>query len=338
MNTLQQAIDTVLSGRDLPQGMMKTVMDTIMDGQATDAQIGALLAGLRMKGESPGEIAEAASAMREKATAIRPKIPGSEHLVDTCGTGGDKADTFNISTTAAIVAAGAGVRVAKHGNRSVSSRSGSADLLEALGVNIGLSPEKVAMSIDTIGIGFLFAQSLHPAMKNVAGPRRELGVRTMFNLLGPLTNPAGADVQVMGVFDPEFTETLAQVLAILGSHRAWVVHGEGGLDEISLLGKTRVSQWNGQEVTTFELDPERYGFSLCAPEEIKGGTPSENAEITMEILEGADGPCRDIVLLNAAAAVFLSGVAEDYGQALELCARSIDSGAALEKLKALSRI
>lgn len=338
MNTLQQAIDTVLSGRDLPQGMMKTVMDTIMDGQATDAQIGALLAGLRMKGESPGEIAEAASAMREKATAIRPKIPGSEHLVDTCGTGGDKADTFNISTTAAIVAAGAGVRVAKHGNRSVSSRSGSADLLEALGVNIGLSPEKVAMSIDTIGIGFLFAQSLHPAMKNVAGPRRELGVRTMFNLLGPLTNPAGADVQVMGVFDPEFTETLAQVLAILGSHRAWVVHGEGGLDEISLLGKTRVSQWNGQEVTTFELDPERYGFSFCTPEEIKGGTPSENTEITMEILEGADGPCRDIVLLNAAAAVFLSGVAEDYGQALELCARSIDSGAALEKLKALSRI
>ena len=335
MDCLKDAISTLIAGRDLPPGAMKMVMREIMEGRATDAQIGSLLTGLRIKGETPEEIAEAASIMREKATAITPALPEGGHLVDTCGTGGDNADTFNISTTAAFVAAGAGVRVAKHGNRSVSSRSGSADLLENLGVDIGIAPERAAAAIEEIGIGFLFAPNLHPAMKHVAGVRRELGIRTMFNVLGPLTNPAGADVQVLGVFDPSLTEVMASVLGKLGSYRAWVVHGEGGLDEISLLGKTRVSQWDGREVTTFELDPVKYGLSCCTPEAIRGGSPEENAAITLNILKGEKGAQRDIVVLNAAAAVFLAEKAEDYEQALRLCRESIDSGAAMEKLQRL---
>ncbi len=338
MNCLRDAINTLIAGRDLPSGAMKMVMREIMEGRATDAQIGSLLTGLRIKGEAPEEIAEAASIMREKATAISPALSEGEHLVDTCGTGGDNADTFNISTTAAFVAAGAGVRVAKHGNRSVSSRSGSADLVESLGVDIGLSPERVAAAIEEIGIGFLFAPNLHPAMKHVAGARRELGARTMFNVLGPLTNPAGADVQVLGVFDRGLTELLASVLGKLGSYRAWVVHGEGGLDEISLLGKTAVSQWDGRKVTTFDLDPVKYGLSLCRPEEIRGGSPEENAAITLGILKGEKGPKRDIVVLNAAAAVLLAEKAEDYEQAIRLCEQSIDSGAAMIKLERLRRV
>lgn len=335
MDILKDAISTLITGKNLSPGAMKMVMRKIMEGRATDAQIGSLLTGLRIKGETPEEISEAAAIMREKATAISPAFPQGEHLVDTCGTGGDNADTFNISTTAAFVAAGAGVRVAKHGNRSVSSRSGSADLLESLGVDIELAPERVTAAIEKIGIGFLFAPNLYPAMKYVAGARRELGVQTMFNVLGPLTNPAGADVQVLGVFDRNLTEMLASVLGKLGSYKAWVVHGEGGLDEISLLGKTTVSQWDGRKVTTFEFDPVEYGFSCCQAEAVKGGSPGENAAITLRILEGEKGPQRDIVVLNAAAAVFLTEKTEDYQEALRLCEQSIDSGAAMEKLERL---
>ncbi len=333
--TITQGISKVVSGVDLTRDEIRSIIRQIMDGVATPAQIGAFLTGLRMKGETPEEIAGAAEVMREKALKIPVSLKQDEVLVDTCGTGGDGAGTFNVSTTVAFVVAGAGVKVAKHGNRSVSSKSGSADVLEALGVNLSLSPEMVAKAIEDIGIGFLFAPSLHPAMKHAIGPRREIGIRTIFNILGPLTNPAGANVQVLGVYEKELIEPVANVLGILGAKRAWIVHGEGGLDELSLLGTTSVAQWDGTKVTSFTITPKDAGLSPCRPEELSGGTPEENALIVREILSGKKGPKTDMVLLNAAAALYLAGRGKDLLEAIEVAKNAIESGAALEKLESL---
>ncbi len=335
METIKQAINQLVQGRDLKESEIISVMTEIMDGRATSAQIGAFLIALRMKGETPEEIAGAARVMRRKAIAVPVNLGKDEVLVDTCGTGGDGAGTFNVSTTAAFVVAGAGCKVAKHGNRSVSSRSGSADVLEALGVNLSLSPEGVAQCIEETGIGFLFAPGLHPAMKYAIGPRREIGVRSIFNLLGPLTNPAGANVQLMGVYDPDLTTILAEVLGRLGTLRAWVVHGEGGLDELSLLGPTVVAEWNGGQVSQLVITPEDAGLEPCSPEDLKGGGPKDNAQITLDILSGRKGPKRDMVVLNAGAAIFLAGKAPSLRAGIELAQETIDSGRAMNKLEAL---
>jgi anthranilate phosphoribosyltransferase len=312
-------------------------MGEIMNGGATPAQIAGFLVALRVKGETVDEIAGCARAMRKSAVRVR---PARTDLVDTCGTGGDCAGTFNISTTVAFVVAGAGLGVAKHGNRSVSSRSGSADVLEALGVNLSLTPEQVAEAIDRIGIGFLFAPHLHPAMRHAVGPRRELGVRTVFNLLGPLTNPAGANAQLLGVYDPALTEPLACVLQHLGGRAAFVVHGAGSLDELTTTGTNRVSLFgvapaNGT-VLTETLDPRDLGFPRADMDDLRGGDPQENARITRAILSGEDrGPRRDVVLLNAAAALLVGGVAADLRAGVALAEVSIDGGAALRTLDAL---
>lgn len=270
--------------------------------------------------------------MRAHATPVRPK---RQELVDTCGTGGDRTGTFNISTTAAFVVAGAGLAVAKHGNRSVSSRSGSADVLEALGVNLELTPEQVARCIDEVGIGFLFVPRLHPAMRHAIGPRREMGVRTIFNILGPLTNPASAQRQLMGVYNPSLTSVLAQVLGGLGAQAAFVVHGADGLDELSTTGVNRVSHLREGWVKDISLDPAELGLPKARVEDLRGGTAEENAEITRAVLSGEQGPQRDIVLLNAAAALMIGDGAEDLREGLERAGEAIDSGSALEKLEAL---
>ena len=335
MDILKQAISDVVSRKDLSQAEISSVMEIIMEGEATPAQIGALLTGLRMKGETVDEIAGAAEVMRKKALRIHINLSHGEPLVDTCGTGGDGAQTFNVSTTAAFVVAGAGVKVAKHGNRSVSSRSGSADVLEALGVNLALSPEDVARAVETIGMGFMFAPALHPAMKYAIGPRREIGIRTIFNVLGPLTNPAWANVQLLGVYDPMLTRPLAEVLGRLGSKKAWVVHGEGGLDELSLLGKSVVAQWDKNEVKEFVIRPEDAGLKPCKIEDLKGGDAEENAEILKGILSGKTGPKRDMILLNAGAAILLADKAKSLREGVVLAAESIDSMEAMRKLEAL---
>jgi anthranilate phosphoribosyltransferase len=335
MDILKKAISDVANRRDLSRADISSVMETIMEGKATHAQIGALLTGLRMKGETVDEIAGAAQVMRKKALRIPLNISPEEPLVDTCGTGGDGTRTFNISTTTAFVVAGAGIRVAKHGNRSVSSRSGSADVLEALGVNLDLLPEQVAMAVETLGMGFMFAPSLHPAMKYAIGPRRELGIHTIFNILGPLTNPAWANIQVLGVYDPALTRPLAKVLGRLGSKRAWVVHGEGGLDELSLLGNSVVAEWDGNGVNEFVIRPEDAGLKPCRSEDLKGGDAQENARILKDILSGKMGPKRDIVLLNAGAAIFLASRTKSLREGAALAADSIDSMEAMKKLEAL---
>ena len=335
MDTLKKAISDVVSRKDLSQAEISSVMEIIMEGEATPAQIGALLMGLRMKSETVDEIAGAAKVMREKAIRIHVNLSPGESLVDTCGTGGDGAQTFNVSTTAAFVVSGAGVKVAKHGNHSVSSRSGSADVLEALGVNLALSPEDVARAVETIGMGFMFAPALHPAMKYAIGPRREIGIRTIFNVLGPLTNPAWANVQLLGIYDPMLTRLLAEVLGRLGSKRAWVVHGEGGLDELSLLGKSYVAQWDKNEVKEFVIRPEDAGLNPCKVEDLKGGDAEENARILKDIISGKTGPKRDMVLLNAGAAIFLADRAKSLREGVLLAAESIDSMEAMTKLEAL---
>ncbi len=335
MDILKKAISDVVSRKDLSQAEISSVMEIIIEGEATPAQIGALLTGLRMKGETVDEIAGAAEVMREKAVRIHVNLSLGESLVDTCGTGGDGAQTFNVSTTAAFVVAGAGVKVAKHGNRSVSSRSGSADVLEALGVNLALSPEDVARAVETVGMGFMFAPALHPAMKYAIGPRREIGIRTIFNVLGPLTNPAWANVQLLGVYDPVLTRPLAEVLGRLGSKRAWVVHGEGGLDELSLLGKSVVAQWDKNEVKEFVIRPEDAGLKPCKIEDLKGGDAEENARILKDIISGEKGPKRDMILLNAGAAIFLADRAKSLREGVALAAESIDSMEAMKKLEAL---
>jgi len=329
---IKQAIGHVLAGKNLTEADAEAVMGQIMTGQATPAQIGGFLIALRVKGETVAEVTGFARAMRQNAVAVRPRC---DLLVDTCGTGGDGAGTFNISTTAAFVVAGAGLAVAKHGNRSVSSRCGSADVLQALGANLDLSPQAVADCIDEVGIGFLFAPRLHPAMKHAIGPRREMGVRTVFNILGPLTNPAGAQVQVLGVYEGALTETMARVLGSLGSRAAFVVHGADGLDELSTTGPNRVSQLQNGQVHTFTLDPKALGLPRAAPTDLLGGDVEENAALTRAVLEGESSPRRDVVLLNSAAALVAGGVATDLHQGLTLAACSIDSGAARARLDAL---
>jgi anthranilate synthase/phosphoribosyltransferase len=325
---IKTAIGKVLTGQSLAFDEAEEVMSQIMAGEATPAQIGAYLIALRIKGETVAEITGSARAMRRAAVRVTPQTP-PEQLVDVVGTGGDGAGTFNISTTAAFVVAGAGQKVAKHGNRAASSKCGSADVLAALGANLELTADQVAAAIDEVGIGFMFAVKHHPAMKHAIGPRRELGVRTVFNVLGPLTNPAGAKTMCMGVFDGRLTEPLAQVLAELGCTSALVFHGHGGLDELTTTGPNRVSRLHNGQVSTGTLEPAELGFARANPADLTGGDAGENAEITRAILAGRErGPKRDVVVLNAAAALAATGKAADLRVGAALAAESIDSGAA----------
>ena len=309
-------------------------MRDIMEGKSTDAQIASFLTALRIKGETVEEITGAAKVMREKVS----KISAPENTVDTCGTGGDMSHTFNISTTAAMVVAACGLPVAKHGNRSVSSSCGSADVLEALNIKIELEPAKVEECLKTTGFGFMFAPLFHPAMKYAIGPRKELGVRTVFNILGPLTNPADAKRQVMGVFSDKLTEPLAQVLGNLGVKHAFVVHGEDGLDEITTTDNTRVSELKDGKVNTYSISPEDLGIKKANKEDLVGGSAEENAKITIEILEGKKGPKRDIVVLNAAAALIAGDKAVDFNEGLKKASEAIDSGTAREKLEEVKKV
>ena len=332
---IQEAIRDLIAGADLGRAKMRAVMEQIMSGQATDAQIGAFLVALRIKGETIDEIAGGAEVMREKATPIVTVRPD---LIDTCGTGGDDSGTFNISTTVAFVACGAGLAVAKHGTRSISSQCGSSDVLTALGVNVEATPEKVGECIDEVGIGFLFAIALHGAMKHAIGPRRELATRTVFNILGPLTNPAGAKRQLLGVFDGALTEALAGVLRELGSDQALVVHGSDGLDEITLTGPTQVSELRDGQVSTRQIHPGDFGLQTVSAEALKGGDADHNARILRGVLDGEEGPQRDVVLLNAAAAIVVGGLAEDITAGLEVARESIDSGKARQALDRLVEV
>jgi len=332
--TIRDAIAKVLEGCSLSEEEAQAAMTQIMHGQATPAQIGAFLTALRLKGETVAEITGCARAMRHSAVRVCPRR--KDTLVDTCGTGGDGTGTFNISTTAAFVVAGAGQPVAKHGNRSISSHCGSADVMEALGLQLDLTAEQIAACIDEIGIGFLFAPLLHPAMKHAIGPRRELGIRTIFNLLGPLTNPARAAVQVLGVYDARLTETLAYVLAALGCRAAFVVHGAGGMDELTTCGPNRISALRDGHIETYTLDPIELGFARADPQDLRGGDAQENAAIIRDILSGKlQGAPRDVTLLNAAAALIAAGQASDFGEGIQLARHSIDSGAAQRVLAQL---
>ena len=343
---IKEAIAKVVKGEDLTEKEMEAAMDEVMTGQATPAQIGALITSLRMKGETVEEITGAARVMRAKAVKIQLDSQSvnidrddinidTETILDTCGTGGDGTNTFNVSTATAFVASGAGVKVAKHGNRAVSSQCGSADVLESLGVKLDIDSSDVEKCIQEVGIGFLFAPLFHGAMKYAAGPRKEIGLRTIFNVLGPLTNPAGATAQVLGVYDPALTETLARVLGRLGTNKAFVVCGEGTFDEISICGPTRVSHLSEGEVSTYDMTPEAFGFTRATPEDIKGGDPQENARIIRELLDGQKGPKRDMVLLNAAAAFVAAGLDPGLKEGIKRAEDSIDSGQAREKLASM---
>jgi anthranilate phosphoribosyltransferase len=334
---IRSLLQKVADATDLTFEEMETAMECIMTGQASQAQIGAFVTGLRLKGETVEEIAGAASTMRKKAVRITPRLPNGNALLDTCGTGGDRSQTFNISTAAAFVAAGAGAVVAKHGNRGVSSKSGSADVLEALGVDITAGPALVQRCIEEIGIGFLFAPQLHSAMKHVSEPRKQLGFRTIFNILGPLTNPAGADVQLLGVYDPALCRVMAEALIMLGTKRAMIVHGHG-LDEITTTGPTNISYIHAGVIDEMVLEPGQYGIGTSRIEELMGGTPVENARIVEDLLRGLRGPKRDVTLLNAAAALLVSGLSEGFEEGLVKAEESIDSGAAYRKLCALREI
>jgi anthranilate phosphoribosyltransferase len=329
---IQAALAELLEGHDLTQAGARDVMRAIMAGEGTPAQIGGVLVALRLKGETADEIAGCAEAMREHVLVVRPR---RTDLVDTAGTGGDGAKTFNISTAAALVAAAAGAGVAKHGNRAVSSSSGSADVLEALGFNLELEPPLIARSIDELGFGFLFAPTHHPAMRHAAPIRRELAARTVFNVLGPLTNPAGARAQVVGVYAPELVPTIAEVLARLGAERAFVVHGAAGIDELSPAGPNLVCEVVGGRVRRREIDPLELGVARCDPDDLRGGSPEENAETIHRIFAGAEGGRRDAVLLNAAGAIAAAGLAKDLAEGLALAREAVDSGAAGERLEAL---
>jgi anthranilate phosphoribosyltransferase len=331
---LKPYIQKVINHQNLTVDEAEAAMTIIMDGQATDAQIGGYLIGLRMKGETVDEITGSARSMRAHAAPITLNI-NSEDLLDTAGTGGDGAHTFNISTAAAFVIAGTGRKVAKHGNRAASSKCGSADVLAELGVNLDLTPEQVGGCIDEVGIGFLFAPKFHPAMKHAIGPRRQLGQRTIFNLLGPLTNPAGATHQVIGVFDPELTQPMAEVLGELGGRAAMVVHGHGGLDELTTAGPNRISHLKDGQVETYEMDAADLGLKRAAPEDLRGGEPEENARMLRALLSGEDEtPRRDVVVLNAAAA--LASESGDFPAAIAEAQQALDSGAALTKLNHLT--
>lgn len=325
-------LQKITSGQNLTQKEAAEAFDLIMTGEATPAQIAGLITALRMKGETVDEIAGGAESMRRHAVFIDcAGLP----VVDTCGTGGDGHNTFNISTTAAIVVAGAGVPVAKHGNRAITSACGSADVLMALGVNLDASPETVEDCVREAGIGFMFAPKLHPAMKFAMGPRKELGIRTIFNMLGPLTNPAGAKGQIIGVFDPSLTEPFAQVLKRLGSRRAFIVHGQDGMDEITVTATTRISELNDGMIKTYEFDPLRFIEEFAVPESLTGGTPEHNAAISRSILAGEKGPARDVVCLNAAAAIAAGGKADSIAAGWEEAQASIDSGRATKALELL---
>lgn len=345
---IKEAIAKVVSKRDLAEPEMEEAMEEIMTGNATPAQIGAFITALRMKGETVDEITGAARVMRAKAKRIninnhlvnidRDEINiEDETVLDIVGTGGDGTRTFNVSTTTAFVAAGAGLRVAKHGNRAVSSLCGSADVLENLGVNLDVTNTDVERCIHEIGIGFLYAPLYHGAMKYAAGPRKEVGLRSIFNLLGPLTNPAGANVQVLGVYDPSLTEMMAQVLGRLGTREAFVVSGEGTFDEISICGPTWVSHLREGQIENFQMTPEEYGFTRAIMADIRGGNAKENARIVRNVLDGEQGPKRDMVLLNGAAAFVASGLDTRFQEGINRAKDSIDSGRALEKLDSLIR-
>ncbi len=329
---MQAAIRAVADKRDLLEAEMIDVMRTIMSGEATPAQIGGFLIGLRMKGETVEEIAAAAKVMRELATPVN---VGATHLIDTCGTGGDASSTFNISTASAFVVAAAGGRVAKHGNRSFSSRSGSADVLEAAGVNLDLTPEQVAQCVEQVGVGFMFAPRHHGAMKHAIGPRREMGVRTIFNVLGPLTNPAAAPNQVLGVFSDEWVEPLAHVLQRLGSDHVLVVHAEDGLDEISIGASTHIAELKNGEVRDYFITPEEFGIARAGLESLRVDSAEQSLATVRDVLANVTGPARDIVVLNAGAAIYAAGLTDDLGTGVRHAAKVIADGSANAKLHAL---
>lgn len=329
---IKDAIAKLCEGMHLSEKEAEGVMIEIMQGEASESQIAAYLMGLRMKGETIDEITGSVRAMRQMATRVAITDP---LVVDTCGTGGDQANTFNISTAAAFVIAGGGITVAKHGNRSVSSRSGSADVLTSLGVNINLPPERVAECINEIGIGFLFAPLYHGAMKHCAKPRADMGIRTMMNILGPLANPAGASIQILGVYDAALTDKLAQVLMRLGSRHCFVLHGRDGLDEITLTDKTHISEGKAGRVTSYDIQPKDFGLDRASSKDLAGGSPADNAKIIEEILRGRQGPKRDIVLLNAAPAFVACGQAHTLQEGYSRAKLALDSGAAHEKLEQL---
>jgi anthranilate phosphoribosyltransferase len=342
---IKTAIAKLVERKDLAEAEMIEVMNQIMGGEATPAQVGSFITALRMKGETVSEITGAARVMRERATPIRvgrvldidrEEINlDRETILDTCGTGGSGTNTFNVSTTVSFVVSACGVRVAKHGNRSVSSACGSADVLEKLGVNLDVTPQIVERCINEIGVGFLFAPALHGAMKYAIGPRREVGIRTIFNILGPLTNPAGADCQVLGVYQESLVEPMAKVLACLGCRRGFVVHGMDGMDEITLTGATRIAEIREGQVSVFTVEPEDYGLTRCVMSELQGGNAVANAEIVLGVLKGDRGPRRDVVLLNAAFALVAADATRDVSSGLQLAAQAIDEGRAMTKLEAL---
>lgn len=331
---IQEAIYQTINGSNLPFDTAKAVMEEMMEGSATKTQMGALLTALRMKGESIDEITACATVMREKALSFRPETD----VIDIVGTGGDEAGTFNISTTAAFVVAAAGLPVAKHGNRSVSSKSGAADVLEELGVNLNISAERSEKILKQTNMCFMFAQIYHSSMKNVAPVRKEMGVRTIFNILGPLSNPAGATLQLLGVYDRELLKPLAEVLSKLGVKRGMVVCGEDGLDEITLSGKTNVYEIDNGQLRQYEIAPEQFGFQRCSLEELAGGMPRENAQITRNILSGEKGPKRDVVVLNAACSLYVGGIADSIEAGVKAAEKVLDEGKALEKLEEFIRL
>ncbi len=329
---LKDYLSQAIGGQDLSREDARAAMQVIMSGQASEAQIGAFLTAMRMKGETSLEVAGFAETMRSQALKVE---CSSKKLIDTCGTGGDRQGTFNISTTTAFVLAGAGLNVAKHGNRGVSSSCGSADVLSTLGIKLELPPKAVSEAIDTIGVGFIFAPSFHQAMKYAVKPRKELGFRTVFNLLGPLTNPANANYQLIGVYDPALTTKVAHALAELGVTSAMVVHSMDGLDEISTASPTKVAEVRGEEIRSYVIEPQEYGFKRCTLADYHGGTMEDNAQIVIRLLKGEQGFKRDIVLLNAAAALVVADAANDIAEGIKLAASSIDSGNAYSKLEEL---
>ncbi len=331
--TPQEALNRLIDSREIFHDEMLSVMRQIMGGAMTSAQIAGILMGLRVKKETIGEIAAAAQVMREFATKVH--VADNHRLVDTCGTGGDAAHTFNISTASALVAAAAGAKVAKHGGRSVSSKSGSADVLEALGVNLNLAPEAVARCIDEVGIGFMFAPNFHGAMKHAAPVRRELGVRTLFNILGPLTNPAGATRQLLGVFHPDLVGIQVRVLERLGSQRAMIVHGSDGLDEITLAGETLVGELKDGRVSEYAISPAQFGFAPADTDAIRVADAAAAKSMLLAVLGNVPGPARDIVLLNAGATLYVAGLADSIAAGIDQARHVLDSGAVAAKLDAL---
>jgi anthranilate phosphoribosyltransferase len=332
MTMFRENLNKIVRGEDLNEEQMARMITEIFSGNITDSQVGAFMGALSTKGETFEELAGAAQAMRKKAVRIQ---TSAATVIDTCGTGGDGAQTFNISTTTAFVVAGCGVTVAKHGNRSISSKCGSADLLEVLGVNLNVDPEVVEEAVEEVGIGFMFAPLYHGAMKYAAKARKEVGIRSIFNMLGPLTNPAGANCQLIGVFAPELTEMFANTLKLLGVKRAFVVHGHDGLDEISVCAATRVSELKDGMISTYDITPEQFFGQEADSADMVGGDPEENAEITRSILNGEKGPKRDVVLLNSSAALVAADMAKDFNEGIKIAEDSIDSGKAKLKLEEL---